>query len=88
MAIVKRHKTAYPGVFYIIGTKFGTNKPEKIFYIRYRKEGKLIEEKAGRQSVNDMTAARAATMRATKIAGKEASQCGKTQGGGTGEEKT
>lgn len=71
MAIVKRHKTAYPGVFYIIGTKVGTNKPERIFYIRYRKDSKLIEEKAGREKQDDMTAARAATMRATKITGKK-----------------
>ena len=69
MAIVERHKTAYPGVFYIVGIKIGTNKPEKIFYIRYRKNGKLIEEKAGREKQDNMTAARAATMRAAKIAG-------------------
>lgn len=69
MATFKRHKTAYPGVFYIVGTEIGYNRKEKIFYIRYRKDGKLVEEKAGRAKQDDMTAARAATLRATKISG-------------------
>ena len=69
MAALKRHKTAYPGVFYIIGTEIGYNRKEKIFYIRYRKDGKLVEEKAGRAKQDDMTAARAATLRAAKISG-------------------
>lgn len=71
MATLQRHKTGYPGVFFIFGTKVGTNKKEKIFYIRYRKDGKLVEEKAGREKQDDMTAARAATMRAAKIAGEK-----------------
>jgi len=79
MAIVKRHKTSYPGVFYIVGIKIGTNKPEKIFYIRYRKDGKLIEEKAGREKQDDMTAARAATMRAAKITGDKPANVDKRQ---------
>ena len=71
MAKDKRYKTAYPGVYYVIKTEIGSNKPEKIFYIRYRKAGKPIEEKAGRAKSDDMTAARAATMRAAKITGKK-----------------
>jgi integrase len=69
MPVLKRFKTTYPGVFYIQGTSPATGKPEKVFYIRYRKAGKMIEEKAGRQS-EDMTAARANQIRADRIQGK------------------
>ena len=54
MAAKKRHKTKYAGVFYLEGIS-ATGKPEKIYYIRYRKQGKAIEEKAGRQYQDDMT---------------------------------
>jgi integrase len=73
MHAMKRLKTSYPGVYYIVGKAIGKNKPEKIFYIAYRRNGKLIEEKAGRQFKDDMTAARAATIRAEKIEGKQLS---------------
>jgi integrase len=66
----KREKTNYPGVFYIEGTSPATGKPEKIFYIRYRKAGKMTEEKAGRQFQDDMTPARAAGLRAERIGGR------------------
>jgi integrase len=62
-----RVKTKYPGVYFIIRGK------EKIFYIYYRRNGKQIEEKAGRQFANDMTAARAAGIRADRLKGKELS---------------
>lgn len=66
MASMKRHKTKYPGVFFIL------NKDnEKIFYIMYRKNGKLVEEKAGHQYQNDMTPARASGIRADRIHGKQ-----------------
>lgn len=66
MPAQKRHKTAYPGVYYIL-----TSRPrkERIYYIQYRKAGRLIEEKAGRQYRDDMTPAAAATLRAKKITG-------------------
>jgi integrase len=67
-------KTNYPGVFYIEGTAVGSGKAEKIFYIRYRKAGKMIEEKAGRQFQDDMTPARAARIRAERIEGKSPSR--------------
>jgi len=51
-----------------------TGKPEKIFYIRYRKAGKMIEEKAGRQFQDDMTPARAAIIRAERVQGKKPSR--------------
>jgi len=71
MPVEKRYKTKYPGVYYVIGTAVATGKPEKIYYIRYRKDGKAIEEKAGRQYQDDMTPARAAQHRAKRIEGKE-----------------
>jgi integrase len=70
MPVLKREKTNYPGVFYIEGTSPATGKPERIYYIRYRKAGKMIEEKAGRQFQDDMTPARAARLRAERIGGK------------------
>jgi integrase len=73
MPILKRIKTNYPGVFYIEGTSPITGKPEKIFYIRYRKAGKMIEEKAGWQS-EDMTPARANDIRSERMRGKKPTQ--------------
>jgi integrase len=70
MPAQKRFKTGYPGVFYIMGRAVATGKPEKIFMIRYRKNGRLVEEKAGRQIENAMTPARANTIRAERIKGK------------------
>jgi integrase len=73
MPALKRIKTKYPGVYYVMGMSTTDGKPEKIFYIVYRKEGKLIEEKAGRQQEEDMTAARAAGRRGDRIKGHELS---------------
>ena len=73
MPAQKRHKTKHDGIYYIIGTAIGSGKPEKIFYMTYRKYGKLISEKAGRQFKDDMTAGRAAVKREKRILGKELS---------------
>ncbi len=73
MASMKRCKTKYAGVFYIEGTAAKAGRPERIYYIRYRKDGKLIEEKAGRQYQDDMTPARAAGIRAERMEGREPS---------------
>ena len=70
MPVMKRVKTDYVGVYYVRGHAVGTGKPEKIFYIAYRRNGKLIEEKAGRQFQDDMTPARAGRVRAERIEGK------------------
>lgn len=69
MPAQKRYKTKYPGVYYIKGKAMGSNKPERIYYIMYRKNGKQIHEKAGRQFQDDMTPARAAQTRTNKIQG-------------------
>jgi integrase len=71
MPALERHKTKYPGVYFIIGQEVGSNREERIFYITYRKHGRLIEEKAGRQFQDDMTAARAAQVRAVRIRGEQ-----------------
>jgi len=72
MPVLNRIKTIYPGVYYIMGTSV-SGKPERIYYIRYRKKVKMIEEKAGRQFQDDMTPARAAQKRTKKIEGDELS---------------
>ncbi|MCU0614012.1 MAG: site-specific integrase [Desulfobacterales bacterium] len=69
MPAQKRHKTDYKGVYYIWGKSIVSSKPEKIFYITYRKDGKLISEKAGRASQN-WTPAKANNLRGNKISGK------------------
>jgi len=71
MPAQKRFKTKYAGVYYIEGTTIGSNKKEKIYYIMYRKDGKQIHEKAGRQYQDDMTPARAAGLRTERIEGKQ-----------------
>jgi integrase len=73
MAAVKRFKTSYPGVFYIIGKALGRSGDEKIYYIRYRRNGKMVEEKVGRQYADDMTPARASGIRAQRVEGKQKS---------------
>ncbi len=65
----KRHKTDYKGIYYIWGKSIVSSRPEKIFYITYRKNGKLISEKAGRASQN-WTPAKANALRGNKISGK------------------
>ena len=70
MPAQKRHKTKYPGVYYLKG--ISTNgKSDHIYYIRYRKDGKLVDEPAGRQYRDDMTAARASNIRGERIRGHQ-----------------
>jgi PAS domain S-box-containing protein len=66
----KRCKTKYPGVYYINGRGLEKGTKEKVYYILFRKSGKLIEEKAGRQFQDKMTPSRASRIRDQKIAGK------------------
>ena len=70
MPIQKRRSTNYTGVHYIEGTSLDGKRSEKIYLIRYRKEGKAVEEKAGRQFKDNMTPAKASRMRAMRIEGK------------------
>lgn len=73
MPSMTRFKTKYPGVYYVEAKAVGSNKAERIYYISYRRLGKLIEEKAGRQFKDDMTPARAAKIRAERIEGEQLS---------------
>ncbi len=72
MPAAKRIKTKYAGVTYI-EAKSPTGAIERVYYIRYRRDGKLIEEKAGRQFQDDMTPAKASGIRARRLEGKEES---------------
>jgi integrase len=67
----ERIKTKYPGVTFI--DSLGAIGAERVFYIRYRRQGKVIEEKAGRQYADDMTEAKANAIRSDRIRGKELS---------------
>ena len=66
----KRNKTKYPGVYYINGCGLEKGTKEKVYYILFRKNGKLVEEKAGRQFQDKMTPSHASQIRDQKIAGK------------------
>ncbi len=66
----ERHKTRYPGVYYIEGVSVADGRPERIYYILYWLNGKKYEEKAGRQFQDNMTPAKAAQVRIAKINGE------------------
>jgi integrase len=71
---MKKHPTDYPGVFYREARRIGKKgKVEKVYYITFKKDGKKIEEKVGRQYVNDMTPAKAALIRGERVEGKRPS---------------
>ncbi|MHB8771300.1 MAG: tyrosine-type recombinase/integrase [Syntrophales bacterium] len=71
---MKRIKTEYPGVFYREAVRIGGKGKERVFYIVFKKDGKVLEEKAGRQYADDMTAAKAARVRADRIEGRRSSR--------------
>jgi PAS domain S-box-containing protein len=60
----KRMKTNRPGVYYVIKINRPTGRKERAYYIRYRKDGKLVEVKAGDQIKDSMTTEKAAKIRA------------------------
>jgi len=70
MAAVGRQSTEYPGIFFRIGSRIGTKGEENIFYAVYKKDGKVIETKIGRQFADKMTPAKASRIRAELIEGK------------------
>ena len=74
MAVRTRMKTNYPGVFYRIAQRKGRPGEERIYYIVFKQDGKVIEEKVGRQYADDMTPARASGIRAERIEGKRLSR--------------
>lgn len=70
---MKRVKTEYPGVFFREADRIGKKGKEKVFYILFKKNGTLHEEKVGRQYADDMTPARAARVRSDRIEGRRES---------------
>lgn len=74
MASRTRHPCrGYAGVFYVYSIRKGNISKEKIYYIRYRIDNKLIEEKAGYQYRDAMTPLKAAFMRAARVERRELS---------------
>jgi integrase len=71
---MKRHKTSYPGVFYREVERLGGPGKERVYYLVFKKDGKVHEEKVGRQYADDMTPARAARIRGERIEGKRLSR--------------
>lgn len=67
---MKRHKTGYKGVYYRLGDRLSGKGKEKIFYIVFKKNGKVYEEKVGRQYADEMTPAQANIKRSARIDGK------------------
>jgi len=70
----KRVKTKYPGVFYREVNRIGMPGKERVYYVVFKKDGKVLEEKAGRQYADAMTPAKAARVRAERIDGKRPSR--------------
>jgi hypothetical protein len=52
---IKRNKTNDPGVVYREVDRIGGNGLERLYYIIFKKDGKVFEEKVGRQYADDMT---------------------------------
>lgn len=66
-------KTSHVGVYFIEGTSPATGRVEKIFYISYYRNGKRHYEKAGRQSIDGMTARIASGIRSDRMRGLQSS---------------
>jgi integrase len=71
---MKRHSTKYPGVFYRVAERIGGRGSERVYYIVFKRDGKVIEEKVGRQFANAMTDAKASRIRAERIENKRKSR--------------
>jgi integrase len=72
--MAKRTKTNYPGVFYREVKRIGGKGTERVYYAVFKRGGKLIEEKVGRQYADAMTPAKAAAYRSERIEGKRESR--------------
>lgn len=71
---MKRIKTEYPGLFYREAVRIGGKGMERVYYIVFKKAGKVFEEKVGRQYADDMTPAKAARVRSDRIEGRRESR--------------
>lgn len=70
----ERQRTPYPGVVYRERDRLGSSGKERVYYIVFKKDGKVFEEKVGRQFADDMTPSRAARIRTERIEGKRLSR--------------
>jgi integrase len=66
-----RHSTKYPGVFYREVKRKGAPGTEKMYYARFKREGRTIECKLGRQYEDNLTPAQAAKLRTALIEGRK-----------------
>ena len=64
---MKKNPTKYPGAFYREAVRIGGPGLEKVFYIVFKRDGKTIEEKVGRQHADAMTEAKPPRIRAERI---------------------
>ncbi|KUG29976.1 integrase [hydrocarbon metagenome] len=71
MPAMKRFKTEYPGVYYVEARAVAGDRAERVYYVVYRRDGRVVEEKAGRQYQDAMTPAKASRIRAKRVDGKE-----------------
>jgi len=69
-----RQKTDYPGVFFRDVRRIGGKGTERVYYVLYRKDGKLVEDKVGYQYRDRMTPAKASAYRSQRIEGKTQSR--------------
>ena len=66
--MAKRHKTKYPGVFYrMVNRRAKPGKQQRAYYIVFKQDGKVFEEKTGLQHEDAMTPAKASCVRAQRI---------------------
>ena len=65
-----RIQTGYRGVTYRIAKRISGKGDERVYYVRYKKHGKIQEEKVGRQYADNMTPAKANNIRSELIEGK------------------
>lgn len=70
----RRIKTSYPGVYYRNARRIGGRGTERVYYIVFKKAGKVYEEKVGRQYVDNMTPAKASLIRGERIEGRRLSR--------------
>jgi integrase len=59
------------GVYYRIADRIGGTGEEKVYYVVYKSDGKVIEAKAGRQFKDNMTPAKAVHYRSALIEGRQ-----------------
>ncbi|BBO88182.1 tyrosine-type recombinase/integrase [Desulfosarcina ovata] len=59
------------GIFYRIAKRIGGPGEEKVYYVRFKRDGKIIETKVGRQYADNMTPAKAERLRSLMIEGRK-----------------